>query len=385
MELGIFCDSFFPENKAVAVRLFHIAQALSKQPGVNVTINTSTRKTDSSTSNFRIRRNLIPTPSNEASNIMRLLNELLLGIEMFFVVLFSSYQLIIFSSPPFLASFFGVLAARIRRKPYVFDVRDEYPEVFFTSGLLKETSPPGKILLAIEKSIYKNAFLVITVTDGICKRIDLKVGQENFTQLVRNGYDETKFFPSAEKENEFTIVFHGNLGKFQDPKLIVSLAERALLLGKKFNFVVIGFGGMDGVLKKNKLTNLKFLGMVRYEDIPSLIARANVGISFRTDETISKNSFPVKLYEYIGVGIPVIITPISEAGDFFESNNLGFQFDPKEEDSIFQKLVELSENHDERNQIAEKILKVRYAFSRQMISNHFAKHLINSFLNRVNS
>jgi glycosyltransferase involved in cell wall biosynthesis len=322
---------------------------------------------------------LIKAPSNEANNIIRLLNELILGVEMFFNIIFSRYDLILITSPPFIASFGGVLAAKVRKIPYIFDVRDEYPEVFFTSKLLNEASIVGKILLKIESFIYKNAFKVITVTDGICKRIDIKIKKKDFAALVRNGFDGTRFTPTNDKEKRFTVVFHGNIGKFQDPDLIISLAQKVNSLGKDIHFKVIGFGGKDASLKNLTPSNLSFLGMVNYENIPSIISRAHVGISFRSNDTISKNSFPVKLYEYIGVGIPVIVTPISEAGDFFSSRGIGYQFDPDQVDLILAKIIELYENSDLRSLITSKIFSVRESFSRQQISNNFAVEIVNLF------
>lgn len=371
LKIGIFCDAFSPENKAVAVRMLHLAEAFSKKD-FEVTVQTSTRK---SAGNVRInvQQNILNAPSNEGSNLKRLSGEFLLGIEMFGRILLSRYDLLIITSPPFFASCLGSFAARLRGMPYVFDVRDEYPEVFMTAAIVKEKSIIGKVLLWLERSVYKNAFVVCTVTEGICKRIDAKMKQENKAILLRNGFDSQLFKPSAQKEEIFTIVFHGNIGKFQDPELILSLAAKAEKANLPVQFKIIGWGNNDTSLKEHIPSNVTYLGMLNYEKIPQVISKAHLGISFRSNDIISKNSFPVKLYEYIGVGIPVIVTPRSEAGDFVEANGIGYQFDSEELDSIFDKINILVSDHGELQKLSDNITPIRQSFSRHAVSDKFVE------------
>src|SRR5690606_39852460 len=68
---------------------------------------------------------LFRSPSNESSNLVRLIAELMLGMEMFIRILFCRYDAIVITSPPFFAALFGTLASRLGGIPYVFDVRDE--------------------------------------------------------------------------------------------------------------------------------------------------------------------------------------------------------------------------------------------------------------------
>jgi len=373
VNIGIFCDAFRPENKAVAIRLYYLAEAFQKK-GFNVVVQTSTR--NASDSKLNVRHNIFNAPSNEGSNLARLLGEVLLGTEMFFRVLFSRYDLVLISSPPFVASCMGSWAAKIRGTPYIFDVRDEYPEVFISAGLISEKSMIGRMLLLIEKLAYRNALIVTTVTEGICKRIDEKLKTQNRAVLLRNGFDGDLFMPSAEKEKMFSIIFHGNIGKFQDPELILKIARKAHAENLAIQFNVIGWGNNDDMLKKEIPPNVRYLGKVDYNKIPALISKAHLGISFRSDDLISKNSFPVKIYEYIGVGLPVMVTPRSEAGDFVEKNQMGFQFDPDDMDGIFNKIQSLHADHSKLSVLAQHVVSIRSDFSRQSLSEKFVNHVV---------
>lgn len=378
MRIGVFCDTFYPQNKAIAIRLFHFADELAKLPEVSVTVQTCTRAKAHDNLGYAVKYNWLPAPSNESSNLVRLFTEILLGTEMFFRILFCRYDAIVITSPPFFAAVLGTLAARVRAIPYAFDVRDEYPEVFFTAGIVKENALFGRGLLWAERMVYRHALMVLTVTEGICKRIDDKCGRQGRAVLVRNGFDDKLFAPSDRKERQFTVVFHGNLGKFQDPGLIMAVAGLVFHRDKSIRFKVIGFGNNDETIKTNRQPNVDFIGMVPYHEIPGIIATAQLGISFRSDDIISYNSFPVKLYEYIGVGIPVIVTPVSEAGYFFETNGIGFQFGNHQAEEIASQIIELARDRMRYENILKKIIEVRTRFSRQGISHEFAQQFLRS-------
>ncbi len=374
MRIGIFCDTFYPENKAIAIRLFHFAEELAKVSGV--TVHTSTRATAHKSLPYRVVQNVLPAPSNESSNLVRLIAELLLGMEMFFRILFCRYDAIVITSPPFFAAVMGTLASRMGGIPYVFDVRDEYPEVFFTAGVVKEKSFFGKLLLRAERMVYRHALLVLTVTEGICQRIDVKSGKQGRATLVRNGFDRDLFVPGSQKGNQFTVVFHGNLGKFQDPELIIKVARCVHERDQNIRFKVIGFGNNDESIRVSNQPNVEFIGQVPYHEIPKIIASAHLGISFRSDDIISYNSFPVKLYEYIGIGIPVIVTPVSEAGHFFETFGIGFQYGNTQVEEIASRIVELAQDNVKYEGISKRIADIRERFSRQGISREFATQFL---------
>jgi glycosyltransferase involved in cell wall biosynthesis len=372
LKIGIFCDAFRPENKAVAVRMFHLADAFSKK-GFDVVVQTSTRSASTTNSSIKVKQNIISAPSNGDSNLKRLAGELLLGTEMFWRILLSRYRIVLLTSPPFIACCLASWAARIRRIPYVFDVRDEYPEVFITSGLLREKSILGRVLLALERSVYNHALMVCSVTEGICSRINDKLTSvKKKAVLLRNGFDADRFKPSTEKENILTIIFHGNIGKFQDPELILLLATKAQDAKIPVQFKIIGWGNNDTALKKNIPSNVEYMGMLDYENVPDVISKAHLGISCRSNDLISKNSFPVKLYEYIGVGIPMIVTPRSEAGNFVEKHAIGFQFDPEELDAILAKILLFTSDRQALQKLSSRISVVRDSFSRHIIAEAFA-------------
>ncbi|SVA47355.1 uncharacterized protein METZ01_LOCUS100209, partial [marine metagenome] len=103
--------------------------------------------------------------------------------------------------------------------------------------------------------------------------------------------------------------------------------------------------------------------------------KAHLGLSFRTDEKVSRGAFPVKIYEYIAFGIPIIVTPISEAGKFVEKNIIGYQYSHEQIDDILSTIIDLKENINNLQRLSENTHAIKYKFSREKIAEDFVKIL----------
>lgn len=346
-----FSPALPPASNAAAVRNYWFIKVL-REHGHNLSVVTGEDL-------------FFKLPSNQESAIKRLIKEAFAGLSLFFKVLFSKKDLYIFSSPPFITIMVGVLACWLRGHKYILDIRDIYPHVFFNLGLVSKDSISGKILLRITSIMFTRAHHVITVAEGLVKIIK-DMSPKAKVKLIYNGYDDELFKPSKEKFEKFTVVFHGNLGKFQRIDLLREVAEKMVTKDPEVQFKVIGYGPGEKYLK-DPPANLEFLGKMDYKDIAKYIAKCHLGISLRTDDQISRDALPVKMFEYIGVGIPVIVTPKGEAGKLVEKNKYGFQLENNEEYLIKKIFVikksdsfainKSEENYSRKNQSA-KILKV---------------------------
>ncbi|WP_419168968.1 glycosyltransferase family 4 protein [Halobacteriovorax sp.] len=274
-------------------------------------------------------------PSNKESSLKRLFKEFLVGVEASIRFFFSKSDLYILSSPSYIIVFLISFTLRLKRAKYILDIRDIYPEVYFHLGLIRENSLIGKVLKFLTKQMYKRAIGVTTATKGL-EKIFLSYRVKTPVKTILNGFDNTKFFPVANKGTTFTVLFHGTLAKMQNIDLLVKVAES---LPESIEVVVAGEGPQEDKVKNS--SRIKYLKNIDYNNVNDLVNSVNLGLSFRNDGLINMTSFPVKVFEYIGAGIPVITTPISEAGTFLEENKLGFQFTNDNVEKIVDKIIEL--------------------------------------------
>jgi glycosyltransferase involved in cell wall biosynthesis len=279
-------------------------------------------------------------------------------------------------------------ACFISRKPYVFDVRDVYPLVYANSGFITRRGYLFKILNKVAQQCYLHSQFITTVTPKLVRYLQTFSGRRQ-VHLIKNGYNHRIFKPSAEKFDRFTLVFHGNIGQFQHPQLLVDVVNELNHRGLLFDCLVIGSGSRQQVIEKQQIPNLKYLGRLENEKLYRIISKAHVGISFRTDDEISTRSIPVKLSEYVGVGIPSVLTPKSEGGDLLDQLHLGRSFGNQELQQICDFITRLHDNEGYYQHYVQHIMQVRPMFSReagaQLLADlmyHYQHHPGEEFVNQ---
>lgn len=368
--LVLVSEYFYPANNAPGARFKPLALEFIKH--FKLTIYTS--KISKGVDDFSVKCNFLSFPPNQTSNFTRLFAEIAYGMETFFRLIFSKGEIYYVTSPSFINCIFSVAYCILFKKKYIIDIRDDYPRVYFEAGLLSAKSLVGRLLLRIERKMCKSSILVIAATEGLKKNIEKYYNSDIW--LLRNGYSNQLFKPSQEKYQRFTLVFHGIISNYQDIDLLIDLGKLISERNLQIDILVIGHGSQDNKLKNQIPQCIKYLGSKPYEDIPPLISKAHLGLSFRKQGKVSQDSFPVKTYEYIGVSIPIIVTPISEAGNYIEKSNIGYQFNPIDIEILLDKIIEIKSNAGLYHQLTENIMKIRSQFSRERISTEAVQKIV---------
>lgn len=275
---------------------------------------------------------------NKRTAKLRAWSEILLGFRVAIYLLMQKHiDGIVISIPSYLASIPIAVCVWGRHIPYVLEVRDVYPETFAEAKLISKNNFLYRLLERYTNKLYNDSLGIIVPTEG-AKEYVLNYTHPDKINMIYNGFN--KSLSRKEKFEKFTVCFHGVLGEFQD---VFGLKEIAKLLKKAgLDFIVIGYGKKEILL--NNADGITFLGRRSPEETLDIVSKCHFGISLRTNDQISKNAFPVKIWEYIGMNIPCIVSPKSEAGDFLEINSLGAQFDCGAYGEIVQKIIEYKSN-----------------------------------------
>ena len=361
---------------AAAVRITPIVDAMMEN-GHEVKVITT--KASKDVKGYNISTTFFQGPKNNQGFAKRLFSEILFGLEIGFRALFSKSDAYLVTSPPFFMTLIVITLIRLKRKPYVLDIRDDYPRIFKEQGLIKETHFLYRFFDKMAKRAYLKALVVTGATAGLVHNISEKAGKAAQVHLLRNGFVNSKIPSTTSKREKFTLVFHGNLGKFQNIELLLEVAEK-LSQETHIEFLVIGSGSNDYLLKESQLDNVTFLGRLPHDQIMTEIATCHLGVSFRIDGRISQDAFPVKVYEYIGVGLPTIITPECEAGAFVNERKIGLEFANKDVDGIVDTILKLSQDEDFYRSLSENTMSARGGFDRADIS----RQLVNLLEQKLN-
>ena len=373
----IVSERFFPESEAIAIRMKNIADEFIKNDQFHLKIITATREPDSS--NYNTIKTFFSGSLRTKGIILRFFRECLFGIEVCFRLLFIRYDLVIITSPPFFSGLLASLGVLIKKKKYILDIRDYYPRVIFDLGLLNQGSWIGRSLLYFEKKWYTHADKIFTVNQVIQSDIQVKVPKHiKNTFVMANGFDQHMFTISREKYLDFTVVFHANLAKLHNIDLLLKIVRMSEQAVPQVQFMVIGDGPEAYKIKETCLKNINYLGKVPYGQIPELIKKAHIGLSLLQDNNLTKGLVPVKVYEYIGVGIPIVCAPSIGKNNIIQQNQLGYSHSVTDVSGIVATIQMLHKNKELYMKTQENIKKSRMNYSRQKMANAYFKEVANS-------
>lgn len=231
--------------------------------------------------------------------------------------------------------FSGLLVAsylKLRRQRYWIDVRDIYPDVLVSAGVAKPHSLSSRLLGKWLCWVYAGAEKIIATTDSIAQRLKQRTTREVVT--VRNGYGDRFSQLAATSATPTVIATHGTLGRFQNTALLARVILEARRQQLPWQFIVVGDGPTGHHLTQAAGPTLQWIRSASQEEMPLLLKNASLGLSLRTSEDISAGSIPVRMLEYLGLGIPVLVCPSSEGGAALASLGVVEQTDANEEGEI---------------------------------------------------
>lgn len=259
---------------------------------------------------------LIRVPGQQGGGVARIIGWLAYAVQAFFLtVTRRRLDLVYGSSPHLLAPLAGLAAARLRRVPFVLEVRDLWPESIVAAGKMTPGSLSHRALTRVEKLLVTSADRIVVVTPG---------WEDHFVQLgapasrlavIPNGTEPGDFMVSESREDlrrtqgisGFTAVFAGAHGPKDGLDLILDAAAR--LPGIRFLFVGAGPTKklVEARAQRESLKNVEFRAPVAKCDLPGLLQACDVGIHAVTPMTVFERGMsPNKLFDYMASGIPVV-------------------------------------------------------------------------------
>jgi glycosyltransferase involved in cell wall biosynthesis len=183
-----------------------------------------------------------------------------------------------------------------RRRALVYHCADDYAHVQGFPATLPE----------LEADLCQQADLVITTSETLCQ--ERRRFNPN-THWVPNAADIAHFSAPATPAAELQQItrpivgFVGGLSEWVDISLLTKLA----IARKDWSFVLVGPVGTDVSSLKN-LDNVKLLGAKPYQDLPDYLAAMDVGLIPFKQDRVTYHADPIKAYEYLAAGLPVVAT-----------------------------------------------------------------------------
>ncbi len=267
-------------------------------------------------------------------------------------------DLVFASSPSLFVGVAGYVLSRLKRVPFVFEVRDLWPESVPVMGGLR--SPVlYKLATWLARFLYRRAERIIAVTEGIKQGIIQAGVPESKIVFVPNGMDDDLYATlSSERAaqvrqeygwgDRFVALYAGCLAHSDGLPAIVHAAATLSELDDFF-FVFLGNGEAKSRLMQIKdeyhLSNVMFIPSLPKRRVPDFITAANVCLMPLKRDDFFHMHLPNKLFDYMAGARPVIAAvPPGEAQTLVERAEAGVVIPPEDEASLAAALLHLRDD-----------------------------------------
>ena len=369
MHILFLTDNFFPESNASASRTYAHAKEWVKT-GESVTIitcvpNFPTGKVFDGYQNklwkeemidgIRVIRVWSYITINKGF-FLRSLDHYSFMIMAFFTSFFvRKVDVIVATSPQFFSACAGWMVSVAKRKPWVFEIRDIWPEAIKEVGAI-QNSLVIHLLEKIEMFLYKKANTIVSVTNSF-KQILIDRGIEgNKIFVITHGVDFSIFSP-IEKDQKLLAELNlegkfvaGYIGTHGLAHGLQTLIEAAVVLSQDRSnddicLLFIGNGAERQALvelsKQYELNNVLFLNSVPKADVSRYWSLLDVSIIHLRKVELFKSVIPSKIFDCMGMGLPILLGVPGESADIVVNEGIGEVFEPENVEELASRLSKL--------------------------------------------
>jgi glycosyltransferase involved in cell wall biosynthesis len=292
-------------------------------------------------------------------------------------------DLVISTSPQFFNGLAGYFVSRMKRIPWVLEIRDLWPDSILAVGAIK-----NRYLIAVlrwlEHFAYRKATRIVPVTDAFAAYMrDAGVAREKIV-VIKNGVELDLFRRTTSGagmriryglQGKIVAAYFGTHGMAHHLETILEAAQ-LLKEQDSIHFVMVGDGAERERLMSQRnsmgLENVLMLDQQPKEAMPELWAMADISLVLLRRTELFKSVIPSKIFEAMGMGIPIVLGVEGEARTLVETAGAGIAIEPENARALADAIMVLAEDAARRASIAECASTfVRQHFDRKVLAARY--------------
>lgn len=292
--------------------------------------------------------------------VLRTLNYLIYMIASVTYIVFSGikFDLLIATTPQFFCGLAGKYAARIRRKPFILELRDLWPESIIAVGAIRNRRIIS-FLENMELSLYRAADHIVCVTKSFKENLINRGIEEKKIDVVFNGVSSDIFSSGDNVDNQeiagflsdgFVAGYIGTIGMAHSIITLVKAAEK--LKNENIKILVVGSGAerenLQKLIEEKGLKNIRIFPIQPKDQIPGIICRLGAFIIHLKNQPLFMTVIPSKLFEGMIMRKPLLLGVNGESRRIVEEAGCGLYFEPENEDDLCSKLLYYRDNPEAR-------------------------------------
>lgn len=324
--------------------------------------------------------------SNRHSAMRRTLSYIWFAILATFATLYiRKVDLVFATSTPLTVGIPGYISAKLNQVPFVFEVRDLWPESFIRSGWVTGKELNIRMMGWLEVFIYNHATKILLVSPGFEKRLIERGFRAEKMKTILLGADGDMFKEIRPNEefldkyglrNKKIAIFTGAHGKSNGLYYVLDAAKECKDR-TDIAYVLIG----DGYEKKNlikatqqkNLNNVIFADPVSKTDLPGILGVCHIGLMILRYIGEPRPVTPNKIFDYMFMGMPSLVNFEGSTIQMVEADECGLYVDPKNSQDLAAKVKMLADNPKMREELGEKGRKAAWEkYDRKIIAKQLA-------------
>lgn len=298
-------------------------------------------------------------------------------------------DVVIATSPQLLVGLSGWCVARWKSVPFVFEVRDLWPESLTAVGMGNEDSLLHRCLTRIAGFLYRRSDRVVVVTPAFEDYLveHWRVPREKIS-VIENGVETQLFAPDSATalerqlgaDGKFVVSYIGTIGMAHGLGTIIEAATRLRHSNPEIVFLVLGEGTEKASViaraRESDLSNVLFVDQQPREKIPAYICASDICLVLLKKADLFKTVIPTKMLEFMACARPVILGVDGQARAILEEARGGLVIEPENSDALVSAIRLLAANPEMAAQLGRNGREyVARRFSRRETADKYIRVL----------
>jgi glycosyltransferase involved in cell wall biosynthesis len=239
--------------------------------------------------------------------------------------------------------------------PFIFEVRDLWPESLVAVGVGNAKSVLHRSLTRIAAFLYRKADHIVVVTPAFREfLVDRWQVPAEKISVVRNGVETKVFSPrfpdhvlrkTLGGDGKFIASFIGTMGLAHGLNTLIAAAERFQKTEPDVLFMLVGEGAdrerITAIAQTKALSNIRFVPQQLREKVPDYIAASDACLVLLKKSEVFETVIPTKMLEFMSCAKPVILGVGGQAREIIERSRAGICIEPENSDQLCDAILKL--------------------------------------------
>jgi glycosyltransferase involved in cell wall biosynthesis len=276
-------------------------------------------------------------------------------------------DVVIATSPQLLVGISGWFIARCKRAPFVFEVRDLWPESLGAVGVGRDNSALHRSLGAIASFLYRSSTHIVVVTPAFKEHLIRRWHvPPSKISIVENGVETDLFAPGEPDpelkkqwglEEKFVVCYIGTMGMAHGLDTLINAANKLQTSNPEIVFLLVGEGAEKERIKvlaqSLGLHNLRFVDQQPRESVPAFVRTSDVCLVLLKKTELFKTVIPTKMLEFMSCARPVILGVEGQAREILDQANAGVTIEPENADALVNAISRFAQDRTIRQTMGQ--------------------------------